>query len=91
MLSCNEEALLERRNRRIFVSAAFSPLCLVIFSKAFPTVLLGVICSPKGWERTALYFKHMVKMLNIMLGICSWEPDSKKDMNLKTKQKPLNN
>lgn len=86
MLSCSEEALLERRNRRIFVSAAFSPPCLAIFSKPFPTVLLvelGVICSPKGWKRMALYFKHMVKTLNIMLGICSWEPDSKKDMNLK--------
>lgn len=86
MLSCNEEALLERRSRRIFVSAAFSLLCLVILSKSFPTVLLvelGVICSPKGWERTALYFKHMVKMLDIMLGICSWEPASKKDMNSK--------
>lgn len=70
------------------MSVAFFPLCLVVFSKSFPTVLLvelGVICSPKGWERMALYFKHMVKKLNIMLGICSWEPDSKKDMNLKKK------
>lgn len=40
----------------------------------------------KGVGKDDFYLKHTVKMLNIMLGICSWKLETKRDMKFKKMQ-----